>query len=69
MRAATAWETAIEYAGSREVFDKPLSGYQMTQRKIADMAVALGNSHLLAMHLGRLKDEGASSPSRSAWAS
>jgi glutaryl-CoA dehydrogenase len=55
-------ETAIEYAGSREVFDKPLSGYQMTQRKIADMAVALGNSHLLAMHLGRLKDEGGVKP-------
>lgn len=56
-------ETAIEYAGSREVFDKPLSGYQLTQRKIADMAVALGNSHLLAMHLGRLKDAGHDSPS------
>ncbi|QKT06090.1 acyl-CoA dehydrogenase family protein [Gordonia sp. X0973] len=49
-------ETAIAYAGDREVFDKPLSGYQLTQRKIADMAVELGTSHLLALHLGRLKD-------------
>ncbi len=49
-------QTAIDYAGTREVFDKPLAGYQLTQRKIADMAVALGNAHLLALHLGRLKD-------------
>ncbi len=51
-------ETAIEYVGSREVFDKPLAGYQLTQAKIADMAVELGKAQLLALHLGRLKDEG-----------
>jgi glutaryl-CoA dehydrogenase len=51
-------ETAIEYVGSREVFDKPLAGYQLTQAKIADMAVELGKAQLLALHLGKLKDEG-----------
>jgi glutaryl-CoA dehydrogenase len=51
-------ETAIEYVGTREVFDKPLAGYQLTQAKIADMAVELGKAQLLAMHLGKLKDEG-----------
>ena len=51
-------ETAIEYVGTREVFDKPLAGYQLTQAKIADMAVELGKAQLLALHLGRLKDEG-----------
>ncbi len=51
-------ETAIEYVGSREVFDKPLAGYQLTQAKIADMAIELGKAQLLALHLGRLKDEG-----------
>jgi glutaryl-CoA dehydrogenase len=49
-------EATLDYVGSREVFDKPLSAYQLTQAKIADMAVELGKAQLLALHLGRLKD-------------
>jgi glutaryl-CoA dehydrogenase len=49
-------ETAIAYAGDREVFDKALSGYQLTQAKIADMSLEWGKGMLLALHLGRLKD-------------
>ncbi|MCP2316401.1 glutaryl-CoA dehydrogenase [Nocardia amikacinitolerans] len=49
---------AIEYARSREVFDKPLAAYQLTQGKLADMALELGKGQLLAVHLGRLKDRG-----------
>ncbi|GAA0616177.1 acyl-CoA dehydrogenase [Kribbella sandramycini] len=55
-------ETAIAYAGERTVFDKPLSGYQLTQGKIADMAVELNKGILLAVHLGRLKEKGALRP-------
>jgi len=55
-------ESAIEYAQSREVFDKPLAGYQITQTKIADMALEVGKGHLLAYHLGRLKDRGELTP-------
>ena len=51
-------QTTLEYVGTREVFDKPLAGYQLTQAKIADMAVELGKAQLLALHLGRLKDDG-----------
>ena len=51
-------ETAIAYAGDRQVFGKPLSAYQLTQAKLADMAVELGKGALLALHLGRLKDAG-----------
>ena len=51
-------ESAIDYAQTREVFDKPLAGYQLTQAKIADMAVEVGKGQLLALHLGRLKDAG-----------
>lgn len=47
---------AIDYARSREVFDKPLAAYQLTQAKLADMALELGKGQLLALHLGRLKD-------------
>ena len=50
-------ETAIAYAASREIFDRPLSSYQITQTKLADMTLELGKGMLLAVHLGRLKDE------------
>jgi glutaryl-CoA dehydrogenase len=50
-------ETAIRYAREREIFDKPLAAYQLTQAKLADMALELGKGMLLALHLGRLKDE------------
>ncbi|WP_156670697.1 acyl-CoA dehydrogenase family protein [Mycobacterium sp. E136] len=55
-------QAALDYVGTREVFDKPLSAYQLTQAKIADMAVELGKAQLLALHLGRLKDEGRIKP-------
>jgi glutaryl-CoA dehydrogenase len=48
--------SAIDYARTREVFDKPLAAYQLTQAKLADMALELGKGQLLALHLGRLKD-------------
>jgi glutaryl-CoA dehydrogenase len=51
-------EAAISYAGDREVFDKPLSGYQLTQEKLANMALELGKGMLLAIRVGRLKDAG-----------
>ena len=51
-------ETTLDYVGTRQVFDKPLAGYQLTQAKLADMAVELAKAQLLALHLGRLKDDG-----------
>jgi len=55
-------ETALDYAGERQVFDKPLSAYQLTQAKFADMAVELNKGILLAVHLGRLKEKGTLRP-------
>ncbi len=55
-------ETALDYAGTREQFGRPIAGFQLTQRKLAEMAVAVGNGHLLALHLGRLKDAGVLTP-------
>ncbi len=46
--ARDSLETAIDYAGSREVFDKPLTSYQLTQEKLANMTVELGKGMLLA---------------------
>ena len=50
-------DTAIDYAATREVFNRPLSAYQLTQAKLADMTLELQKGFLLALHLGRLKDE------------
>ena len=49
-------EAAIDYADTRDVFDRPLSSYQLTQEKLANMTLELGKGMLLALHLGRLKD-------------
>ena len=48
-------ETAI-YAIDRDQFDRPIAAFQLTQKKLADMAAELGNGMLLALHLGRLQD-------------
>lgn len=55
-------ETAIDYSKNREIFDKPLSAYQITQAKLADMSLELGKGMLLAVQLGKLKDEGKLKP-------
>jgi glutaryl-CoA dehydrogenase len=54
--ARSAFQTALEYAGQRVQFDKPISGFQLTQHKLAQMNQELTNGTLLALHLGRLKD-------------
>ena len=55
-------ETAIDYAINREQFGKPIAGFQLTQKKLADMTVELDKAFLLALHLGRLKDAGSIKP-------
>ncbi len=54
--ARDSLETAIAYTQSRDVFDRPLSSFQLTQEKLANMTVELGKGMLLAIHLGRMKD-------------
>jgi glutaryl-CoA dehydrogenase len=55
-------ETAIQFTREREIFDKPLAAYQLSQEKLANMALELGKGMLLALHLGRLKDAGSVRP-------
>ena len=56
--ARSSFQTALEYAGSRQQFGRPIAGFQLTQQKLADMAVELTKGTLLALHLGRAKDRG-----------
>jgi glutaryl-CoA dehydrogenase len=55
-------DTAIAYARQREIFDRPLAAYQLSQAKLADMTLELGKGMLLALHLGALKDAGTLRP-------
>jgi glutaryl-CoA dehydrogenase len=50
--------TALDYACTREQFGRPIAGFQLTQAKLADMALELQKGYLLALHLGRLADAG-----------
>jgi glutaryl-CoA dehydrogenase len=54
--ARDALETTIAYTQNRDVFDRPLSSYQLSQEKLANMTLELGKGVLLAIHLGRIKD-------------
>ena len=49
-------ETAIDYSIAREQFDKPIAGFQLTQKKLADMTLELVKGMLLALRIGALKD-------------
>jgi glutaryl-CoA dehydrogenase len=50
---------ALGYAKEREQFGKPIASFQLTQEKLVNMMVEVEKGALLALHLGRMKDEGA----------
>lgn len=54
--ARACLEEALDYTLEREQFGKPLASFQLTQRKLADMSIAVTNASLTAVQLGRLKD-------------
>ncbi|MCD9198101.1 acyl-CoA dehydrogenase family protein [Aeromicrobium wangtongii] len=54
--ARSSFETALDYARTRQQFGRPIGGFQLTQAKLADMALELHKGLLLALHLGRRKD-------------
>ncbi|MFJ1545682.1 acyl-CoA dehydrogenase family protein [Streptomyces sp. NPDC088246] len=56
--ARASFESALDYAKTREQFGRPIGGFQLTQAKFADMAVELHKGILLAHHLGRRMDAG-----------
>ncbi|HEV3153630.1 MAG TPA: acyl-CoA dehydrogenase family protein [Candidatus Baltobacteraceae bacterium] len=61
--ARSCYETALSYAKSRVQFDRAIAGYQLTQQKLVNMLLEIGKGTLLALHIGRMKDEGRAHPS------
>jgi glutaryl-CoA dehydrogenase len=60
--ARDALASALDYSTTRTQFGKPIGGFQLTQKKLADMAVALQHTQLTARRLGELKDSGRITP-------
>ena len=56
--ARTCYQTALDYSGTRIQFGKPIAAFQLTQEKLVNMLLELNKGTLLALHLGRMKDEG-----------
>ncbi len=61
--AQDCFETAREYTVTRKQFqDRPLASHQLVQLKLADMITEISKAQLLALHCGRLKDQGKLQP-------
>jgi glutaryl-CoA dehydrogenase len=56
--ARACFASALEHSKTRVQFGKPIGQFQLTQQKLANMLVELNKGVLLALHLGRMKDEG-----------
>jgi glutaryl-CoA dehydrogenase len=56
--AIACYRSALDYAKARVQFDRPVAGYQLTQEKLVNMLTEITKGQLLALQLGRLKDQG-----------
>jgi len=56
--ARACLEAALQYSLERRQFDRPIASFQIQQQKLAMMALEVNRAALLALHLGRMKDEG-----------
>jgi glutaryl-CoA dehydrogenase len=56
--ARACFESSLEYSKTRIQFDRPIGSFQLTQKKLTDMALELNKGTLLAYHLGRMKEQG-----------
>ena len=60
--ARSCYEAALDYATTRHQFGKPIAAFQLTQRKLVDMMVAVNRGLLLALHIGRMRDQSLADP-------
>ena len=59
--AMDCYDTALRYAKERIQFGKPIAGYQLQQKKLAEMITEITKAQLLVLRLGQLKNEGKAS--------
>lgn len=59
--ALDCYDTALRYAKERTQFDKPIAGFQLQQKKLAEMITEITKAQLMAFRLGQLKNKGEAS--------
>jgi glutaryl-CoA dehydrogenase len=62
--AMACFDEARRYAANRIMFDRPIGATQLQQERLADMLTEITKGQLLALQLGRLKDQGKATPAR-----
>jgi glutaryl-CoA dehydrogenase len=60
--AMACFDSALKYSKERVQFGRPVAGFQLTQRKFAEMVTEISKAQLLCLHLGRMKDQGRLKP-------
>lgn len=60
--ARSCYEAALDYATTRRQFGRPIGGFQLIQRKLVEMMVSVNRGLLLALHIGRMKDQARAGP-------
>jgi glutaryl-CoA dehydrogenase len=60
--AMSCFDVALKYSKERVQFGRPIAGFQLTQKKLADMATEISKAQLLCLHVGRMKDLGTVKP-------
>jgi glutaryl-CoA dehydrogenase len=62
--ARACYESALDYAKERVMFDRPIGSFQLIQQQLVDMMVAVNRGMLVALHIGRKKDNGSLDPAQ-----
>jgi glutaryl-CoA dehydrogenase len=62
--ARSCYLEALDYTMARSQFGRQIAGFQLSQRKLAEMLVAVNQAQMTALHLGRLKDAGKLEPAQ-----
>ena len=62
--ALDCYDTAMRYAKERTQFDRPIAGFQLQQKKLAEMITEITKAQLMAFRLGQLKNENKASSSQ-----
>jgi glutaryl-CoA dehydrogenase len=62
--ARSCYESALDYANTREQFGGPISRFQITQQRLVELMIQVQRGTLVAYHLGRMKDAGTLGPAQ-----
>ncbi len=60
--ARACFESAVSYCRERIAFGKPIAAKQLVQEQLVEMAMDISKGQIMALHFGRMKDQGGISP-------